>query len=45
MDKRDIADYVASNIQDPLSRQLTASAILTYGSDALCGICRSGQIE
>lgn len=42
MDKQDIADYVASNIQDPLSRS-TASEILTPMVRSIR--CASGSIR
>lgn len=46
MDKQDIADYVASNIQDPLSRVNGVGDIDAYGSQYSMRIwLESGQIE
>ena len=42
MTRADIGDYIASNVQDPISRTSTASA--TYSSSARSTPCASGSI-
>lgn len=46
MDKQDIADYVASNIQDPLSRVNGVGDIDAYGSQySMPHLARSGKLN